>query len=197
MKKLLQLSTTLIVISIMFSSCDSSFSIVKRHYNKGYYIDYTRSNKDITSNINNEIPQPVTGIQRNITKEPVKQKRALSVSAQSMNEHDQIATGNSEKKLPRVKLQQILGQNPFNKIAAPLNLSSKNNKNSFESPAPNAITDDDRGARALSLLWIVILVLLILWLIGVLAGDFGIGPLINLLLVVALILLILWLLRVI
>jgi hypothetical protein len=50
---------------------------------------------------------------------------------------------------------------------------------------------------ALSLIWIVILVLLILWALGLLAGGWGLGGLINILLVIALILLILWLLRII
>ena len=51
--------------------------------------------------------------------------------------------------------------------------------------------------EALSLIWIVILVVLLLWLLGFIAGGFGLGPFIHLLLVIALILLILWLLRVI
>ncbi|MBK6834313.1 MAG: lmo0937 family membrane protein [Bacteroidetes bacterium] len=49
----------------------------------------------------------------------------------------------------------------------------------------------------LSLLWIVILVLLILWALGLISGGFGLGGFINILLVIALILLILWLLRII
>jgi hypothetical protein len=53
---------------------------------------------------------------------------------------------------------------------------------------------DDRDG--LSLFWVVILVIIILWAIGFFAG-WGTGGLINLLLVVALILLILWLLRII
>jgi len=51
-----------------------------------------------------------------------------------------------------------------------------------------------RSESGLSLLWIVILVVLILWLLGFLVG---LGDIIHLLLVVALILLILWLLGVI
>jgi hypothetical protein len=48
----------------------------------------------------------------------------------------------------------------------------------------------------LSLFWIVILILLILWAIGLASGGFGIGGLINVLLVIALVLLILWLLQI-
>jgi hypothetical protein len=56
--------------------------------------------------------------------------------------------------------------------------------------------DSGGSGAALSLLWIVIVVILILWLIGILAGGFGLGGLINVLLIIALILLILWLLRI-
>jgi hypothetical protein len=56
-------------------------------------------------------------------------------------------------------------------------------------PSPNPVTSD------LSLLWIVIIVLIVLWALGLIAGNFG--GLIHLLLVIALILLILWLLRII
>jgi hypothetical protein len=57
----------------------------------------------------------------------------------------------------------------------------------------NAPATDDE----LSLLWIVILVLLIVWAAGLIGGGWGLGGLINILLVIALVLLILWLLRVI
>lgn len=51
-------------------------------------------------------------------------------------------------------------------------------------------SDDD----GLSLFWIIILIVLILWLLGFISGNFG--GIINLLLIIALILLILWLLKV-
>jgi hypothetical protein len=200
MKKLLQLSTTLIVISIMFSSCDSSFSIVKRHYNKGYYIDYTRNNTGITSKISHELLQPLTTPEGRITKEPLKQNNTLPVPVAYTKEHTPVTIANGEKMFAKVNLHQVAKQNQFNKIAIPVNLTVRDNKGSFESSSPDNISDHDhdRGERAaLSLLWLVIVVVLILWLIGILVGGFGLGRFINLLLVVALILLILWLLRII
>lgn len=56
---------------------------------------------------------------------------------------------------------------------------------------PNTASVNDDG---LSVLWVVVLVLLILWAVGL--WGFGLGGLINVLLVIALILLILWLLQV-
>jgi hypothetical protein len=60
-----------------------------------------------------------------------------------------------------------------------------------------SLKKEARGSSddALSLLWIVILVVLLLWLLGVIAGGLGLGGLIHILLVIALILLILWLIR--
>lgn len=52
------------------------------------------------------------------------------------------------------------------------------------------------SADALSLFWIVILVLLVLWAAGLISGGWGLGWVINVLLVIALVLLILWLLRI-
>jgi len=57
---------------------------------------------------------------------------------------------------------------------------------------PNTASSNDEG---LSAFWVVVLVLLILWAVGL--WGFGIGGLINILLVIALVLLILWLLEVI
>ena len=53
-----------------------------------------------------------------------------------------------------------------------------------------------RESDGLSLFWIIILVILILWALGLLSGGWGLGGFINILLIIALILLILWLLRV-
>ena len=59
----------------------------------------------------------------------------------------------------------------------------------------NTTSYNDNG-DGLSLFWLVILILLIIWAIGLASGGFGLGGLINLLLLVALVLLILWLLHV-
>jgi Family of unknown function (DUF5670) len=59
----------------------------------------------------------------------------------------------------------------------------------------NTTSYRDNG-NGLSLFWVVILIILILWAIGLAAGGFGLGGLINVLLVIALILLILWLLQI-
>ena len=55
-------------------------------------------------------------------------------------------------------------------------------------------TSYDRNGDGLSLFWVVILIVLVLWALGLLAG---LGGLINILLVIALVLLILWLLEII
>jgi hypothetical protein len=65
-------------------------------------------------------------------------------------------------------------------------------ENVKEKISPSASSDD-----ALSLLWIVIVIILILWLLGFALGGLGLGGAIHILLVIALILLILWLLGII
>lgn len=57
---------------------------------------------------------------------------------------------------------------------------------------PNTLSTND---DALSILWVLVLVLLLLWAVGY--WGFGLSGLLNILLVIALILLILWLLRII
>jgi len=72
-------------------------------------------------------------------------------------------------------------------------LSKMNQQEVEVKNSPKHSSGDDKDG--LSLFWLIILVVLILWLLGFLIGDFG--ALIHILLVIALILLILWLLRII
>lgn len=119
----------------------------------------------------------------------------------SIDEHsDQsIITGNNEivanndkslhKTISKRNIKQALEQNS-RIIEYPVTQSKHS---LFEKNKIGSSASDKDG---LSLFWVVILVLLILWALGFLTGGFGLGGLINLLLVIALILLILWLLRI-
>jgi hypothetical protein len=198
MKNLIKFCAALITASVLFSSCESNFSITKRHYNKGYYIDYTKSNKAITSKADNNISQNPTMVSVNTGQNVVKQDAVPVNSVQSIVEKNAIAVTSIKKALPKVGLRPVATQNLPVKTEANESSFLGNNSTRYNSPekATN-ITDGDHGERrALSLLWLVIVIVLILWLIGLLAGGFGLGGFINLLLLVALILLILWLLRI-
>ena len=72
MKKLFTYSALFIIASILFTSCASNFSVMKRHYNSGYYVDYSRNTpttatpkvaaKPATTNSTSSVPaeQPKT-----------------------------------------------------------------------------------------------------------------------------------------
>ena len=200
MKNLIKFSTILITASILFSSCESNLAITKRHYNKGFYIDYTKnSSKEITPKSSGNIAQaPATTTINNLQSAP-KQNNVQVNPIQRIAEKSRAALVSMKKMLPKISLKPVTKQNLTNRTDVTEGSSLENTSTINNSLRMNdSITDDgDHGERrALSLLWLVIVVILILWLIGLLAGGFGLGGFINLLLLIALILLILWLLRI-
>ena len=102
-----------------------------------------------------------------------------------------------KKILPAINVRALTRRGYVNTIPVLESPSAEKTKTLYEAPTVSNNTNDRDEHAALSLLWLVIVIILILWLIGLIAGGFGLGGLINLLLVIALILLILWLLRII
>ncbi len=196
MKKLIIYSAACLIAAILFSSCSSYVTITKRHYNSGYYLDYS-TNKQLTS----------------VSKEKAVQPRITSpmYSVQSTSENIVRVSGSSQTQKIANTSNPVVGERKENKT-----IVHGNNKTLVQKSSPEIIgipveqmkqtpsvisnvTDDDHPNRrdVLSFFWIVILIVLILWLVGILTGSFGIGGFVNLLLVIAVILLILWLLRII
>jgi hypothetical protein len=196
MKNLIKFSAILLTASIFFSSCESNLSITKRHYTSGFYVDYSKSNKVITPDKAN---QPVAAAPVVVAREPVVANSPMANIEQPVKAKGPGAIVAIKKMLPKINLLPIAKQDRANSFGAIMAPAGETNNVLSESPKMNTgISDDDRGEHAaLSLLWLVIVIVLILWLIGLLAGGFGLGGLINLLLVIALILLVLWLLRII
>ncbi|MGP8215205.1 MAG: DUF5670 family protein [Bacteroidia bacterium] len=199
MKNLFKFSTIIIAAGILFSSCESNLSIIKRHYNSGYYIDYTKNNKGITPKTDVKIAKASAINPVSMAQSPVEQNVVVKNSVQNTKQGISAILANVKRIMPKVNLQPHAKQNQVSRIGIVGNTSLENNKTVLDSPTMNASVSDDgnRGQRALSLLWLVIVIILILWLIGLLAGGWGLGGFINLLLVIAVILLILWLLRII
>ncbi len=193
MKKLITFSYVCVLISIALSSCGPNASIVKRHYTKGYYVDWGRSKYGSTIS-KKENTSVRTDSKISLAAVSVKEVgNILPLNTTIPITNKVVSTGRIEhyKALAATAAKQMPNQN----ISTSQNPSTANEKLLYQ--AGSEYHGDDEGARAaLSLLWIVIIVILILWLIGILAGGFGLGGLVNLLLVIALILLILWLLRV-
>jgi len=183
--KTIQFSIFCSIVGILFTSCKSNMSVMKRHYNNGYYISHNKG-KQSTTVSNGEhktvkFPKinPLQAVQKEeTTNKAIAENSPLIVS----NEKRSYKTISKQ----HVKQLQAIQAKIVEKRAAQMK------RIVFETPkSNNALPQRDE----LSLFWIIILALLILWAIGVLGGGFGLGGLIYLLLVVALILLVLWLLR--
>jgi flagellar basal body L-ring protein FlgH len=188
MKTLLKTLSLSILISAGLYSCKTA-SIMKRHYNKGYYV----SKKHEATEIKNQ---------------------EKTTYAKKINAHEQsnsLAEINSPKQVKDV----VIKDEAITKKEAPKKSIAKENNsqpianafNGLKDPfngvrtmpreLKNKLTKDDVARDALSLLWILILVLLIVYVIGLFMDLFGLGPIFHILGVIVLVLLILWLLRII
>lgn len=197
MKKILGSITLFALAGILFSSCSNSskLSITKRHYRSGYCIDFSKRipTATVAKTVSNSRHKSVPVI---IAANPENQ---VAVNTTAM------ATPVNFQNTPTPLKLQVNNTKTTSQISTDKNMSVANNNNINESPVlqnEHTLSEGNGGGdraserEALSLLWIVIVVILILWLIGIIAGGFGLGGLINLLLLIALILFILWLLRV-
>ena len=159
------------------------------------------SKKENVNNISsNSALQQTDPEVRTESKTPLKEEPSVDV-----NKESEITTGSlvTEVELDQIKSQKIATNETSSKEEIEKTNSRDRNckvhkiiKNKYEKIQENA-SQYNRSGDALSLLWIIILVLLILWALGWGFGGFGLGGLIHVLAVIALILLILWLLRVI
>jgi hypothetical protein len=192
MKKLIPFGTVCILACMALSSCNSSFEITKRRYNKGYYIDHSSKKeisfvtKEKTTQVKNTTPsyplQSLTG-----------QKSMVSTTIPMSAKANTVIT-----KIEKQGNKTVIATNT-RQIMNNLPTTTETSSVQTVSSTLNSITDDgDNHSRGdgLSLFWLIILIILIVWAIGLLAGGFGLGGLINILLVIALILLILWLFRI-
>ncbi len=191
MKKLITYGALCTIAAILFSSCMSNLSITKRHYTGGYYVDYSKGTQagTITAAREEKTSQPKVSIPS--TPEQVPATNTITV--EPIKTTANVIQQSNKRMQAKIRVQKSAMNESNQKTNALESVIIPNKPVLDEAPAS---VSDDSGARALSLLWLVIVIILILWLIGILAGGFGLGGLINLLLLIALILLILWLLRV-
>jgi cobalamin biosynthesis Mg chelatase CobN len=195
MKNTLNTVIIALIATIVLSACNSSLSITKRRASKGYFVNYS-NNKGSTKPINNPLDvnddntiesqniiseelliNPDTKTIESFQKDGLETTDKSSQTEKKVEKHNQSAIPNSQKTRTNNNLQ--LNENKtISKIKAKL------------SPRPSE-------GGVLSLLWIVIVILIVLWALGFIAGGWGMGGLIHILLLLALILLILWLLRII
>jgi hypothetical protein len=165
-------------------------SLTKRHYTKGYYFAHSNSKQKKQNNSYKPVVNPVN------TAILVKnEKQEINPMLEEKNPTAPVKTtiiqANSDKQKTSATTSGLKNQKAHYKnlvVDEPLSLIKRELS---KSKSIQASDDDD----ALSLFWIIIVVLIILWALGFFIGS--VGSFINLLLVLALILLILWLLRII
>jgi hypothetical protein len=184
MKKITLFSLVVFCGGLFFNSCSSNLTIVKRHYKPGYYVSTGKTRTQPTQTVSAaDKPEAPAAV----NPDSVKGSSIQSSSDVAVNRVRVTQVKALHKTMPHLK-----------KGIAPL-LPSKQHANDFKASHKKAVTfkkseQTASDSEGLSLFWIVILLIILLWALGY-AG--GLGSLINLLLLVALILLILWLLRVI
>jgi hypothetical protein len=186
MKKIILFSVYCIVTGFLLSSCGTNFSLLKRHYTKGYYVEHgsgkhrssvsgkeIKSGDEIADRLHSQFIRP--DVQDNF----VDIEHNESATTPIVTNGDQ-----QDKEIARVQ-KGIIKKREISQRKFPERMYSK------------LVPVESDSDKALSFMWIVITIIFLIWLIGFLAGGFGLGNLIHLLLVVVLILLILWLLRII
>lgn len=194
MKNLFTYFASIAILSIVISSC-GSISVTKRQFNKGYSISYnkkmksTESTKDSESiALKTESPKAIPNKKRNenirsseIT--PLRESEAIETAEIQEEIVPQSAPSSSEVGDNIIEQDELVKQ------------ESKNEQIQYNSDEDQVTSSTPRHDDGLSWIWIIILIVILLWALGLLFGSFG--GLIHLLLVVALILLILWLLGII
>ena len=187
MKNIIKAISLFIILSLGLFSCKTA-SIMKRHYNKGYYISKKHEPSEI------KIPEKITNNQT--ISSPANKEVLAKIDAPEFK-NDIVLKDVSTAETNRAK-KEILSENKTKNTT-----SSFHPKNSINEiigmphQLKQALTKDTPARDALSLLWILILVLLIVYVIGLLFDLFGLGPVFHILGIIILVLLILWLLRVI
>ncbi len=171
---------------ILFGSCQSKFHLQKRHYSKGYYISVSHPQPTTAQKITSSKPASVSKIaQTNVS--PVNSESVTPVdSIKEPEKHPETMALIDRSKETKAFISDL---HPTKKKAFVFKPKIKPSFNLVK-----RISASEREGH--SLLWIVVVVLIILWALGIISGSFGLGILINLLLLIALILLILWLFRI-
>jgi len=167
----------LIALMIVLSSCSSGLTITKRRYNRGFYVhQHTSPGETGTASTKNKKNRKNTAFAANdqLFAEAPSDRDLLAMASAGPEGNGNI-------------------NNPSTFTTAML-LATHPVKTFYE--LKNSISASPLSSEALSMLWILILVLLAAYIAGLLLDSFGLGWVIHILLVVALVLLVLWLLRV-
>lgn len=205
MKNTITLLVAVLLIGSGLSSCGTT--LVKRQHGSGYYVNKNpriptaeserSDNKHIkprSTKAENATPEidPASGEQLALVRTSNESESLLAPNVPSNGTLDETALKSDRS--ASVGTDQVQTAKPsLYEWASNTRLSPKMNFASVDQQSNSARNSED----GLSLFGIIILILIILWLVAVLSGGWGLGGFINILLIIALILLILWLLRII
>jgi hypothetical protein len=185
-KNLFTFTGTCIIAGILLSSC----SITKRHYTNGYYVSH-HSGKQIEAKTQEQTVQKKTKPSLYTLQSTTEGANLDYTNKQSPITENGAITASNKQVVSKPQFIQNT-KHHANYITTAIPLQTKTSLSHTKKIATETVAGD-----VLSLFWIVILILVILWLVALLTGGWGLGGFIYLLLVIALILLILWLLRII
>lgn len=169
-------------------------SITKRKYNKGYYVSHSHKRPEVKAE------RVVTSAKPENSEHMLMAKKENKIIT-TPDEKDLKLTAAVSKPVeiqkPEIKNSGAASGHKYTKNffkAKPLEKYLPNKL--YTAELKKKMVSASRDEDALSLLWIIIVILLLLYLIGLLAGGWGLGWAIHVLVIVAVVLLILWLLKI-
>lgn len=191
MKKIITLTIIGLLAGIVFSSCGSKMSLTKRHYNKGYHFAHSngkrvhpkaKAEEKLAQNKPSEVLSPLAtySAQPNVKENSINSPVISNERIVASNQKKGVASTSLNPSKHALNFKALTIDKPITQIKRSLLEVNK------------AHNSSDGGG--LSLFWIIILVLVLLWALGYSLGSMG--GLIHVLLVIALILFILWLLHI-
>jgi hypothetical protein len=198
MKRISTLLTLFFLIGLL-AGC--GISLEKRQHTGGYYVNVNPRKHALKENHTAAKPQEEETAKESVIRtepQPVEAEELVAeaaipepVAAEAIRTETPVQTRRMDA---RPSDEPVTADEPerasiITKVADKLPV--KNVKKAVTRAGAAASSGD-----ALSLFWIVILILLVLWVAGLIGGGWGLGWVINVLLVIALVLLILWLLRI-
>jgi hypothetical protein len=172
-----------LITGLLLSSCTGS--LVKRKYNKGYYLSHSHK----LTQPKEQTPLAVMEKPRSI---PELKESAIAPELKTAPEEEMVFASAPDAKADKVtgtKETPKLTRAAFRTIET---IAPKKWSQELKAKEPQA----GLVAATLSLFWIVLVVILVIYLLGLAFDTFGIGNLFHLLAVIFLVLLILWLLGV-
>lgn len=203
MKNLFLSIIALVVTSIFFSSCNQGISLTKRHYRNGYNLEVSgKPGKTKTIEIETfENPlheQPEYASTQSSVENYIQAKPFSFVDDSSGN----TVKSDKEKNSGNNKGTIHVNKNPSKQKSKMVSSVKRIANNIFSlkheiSENKKSVRNSDEPRGGGGLIWTIIAVLLVLWLLSLLTGGWGLGGLLYLFLIVALVLILFRLLRII